>query len=254
MCVCLREREREREKVKKERVAMCVRTIVVATAVLAVVGALHSRSAVDRTIVPEEAGFDVAVATVDILRQLSIFPEDNRLLRRIAYVETRDGVDFATYRDGYDGGIWQVDEDIFLQTQNTEMYPELLPLVEEIRQLTGVEWLSLPWNELRRPFFSAMAASLFLAVVPEEIPGPGDVVGQARLWKEVYNSDPQDTEQGFIDAVEELESEGVALTHSHMHTLTHSLSIVGCILFWLVWALLATACGTYTVTTNRRLY
>ena len=195
---------------------MCVRTVFTVVVVVVVMTAAdHGRSAVDRTITTGEAGFDVVVATIDLLRQLDIFPDDNRLLRRISFAETRDGVDFETYRAGYDGGIWQVDEPIFLQTQNLQLHPELRPLVEEIRQLTGLDWLALPWNELRRPFFSAMAAALFLSVVPEEIPGPGDVVGQARLWKMIYNSDPRNTEESFIAAVEELESEGVCSTHTH---------------------------------------
>ena len=173
------------------------------------------RLAVDRTIVPGEAGTDVVVATIDLLRELDIFPEDNRLLRRIAYAETRDGVDFETYRPGYDGGIWQVDEMIFLQTQNTTRYPELVPLFESIRQVIGIDWGTLPWNELRRPFFSGVAVSLFLAaVVPVELPGAGDVAGQAALWKQFYNSDPRDTEESFVDAVEEFESEG-KLVHLH---------------------------------------
>lgn len=170
------------------------------------------RTAVDRTIQPEEGGTDVVVATIDLLKQLEIFSDSSRLLRRIAYAETRDGVDFRTYRPGYDGGIWQVDEPIFRQTQNLSLYPTLTPIVERIQLVTGINWLTLSWNELRRPFFSGTAASLFLAaVIPEEIPGPGNVAEQAELWKAFYNSDPQDTEQNFIEAVDEFENEGISL-------------------------------------------
>ena len=185
--------------------------VLLVVVVVAVAKGDHRRAA-DRTIIPGEAGYDVVVATVDLLRELDIFPYNNRLLRRIAYAETRDGVDFTTYRPGYDGGIWQVDEMIFLQTQNVTLYPDLAPLLERIRQVTGQDWGTLPWNALRRPFFSGMAASLYLAVLPVEIPGPGDVAGQAGLWKEFYNSDPRDSEETFIDAVEEFESEGNAST------------------------------------------
>ena len=172
-------------------------------------------SAVDRTIDPGEAGFDVVVATIEQLKELNVFPDNNRLLRRIAYAETRDGVDIATYRSGYDGGIWQVDELVFLLTQANSTSPELFPLLTNIQELTGLDWLTLSWNELRRPFFSGMAASIYLAVLPEEIPGPGDIEGQARYWKQFYNSDPQDTPDEFLFAVEELESEG---THANFHT------------------------------------
>ena len=180
---------------------------VVVTVCLYVAGGMPP--AVDRTIRPGEAGTDVVMATIEQLEQLNVFPDTNRLLRRIAYAETRDGVDIATYRPGYDGGIWQVDELVFLRTQDTDTYPELEPLLRRILQLTSLDWLALPWNELRRPFFSGMAASIYLAVLPEDIPGPGDIAGQARYWKQFYNSDPLDTEQGFAFAVEELESIGI---------------------------------------------
>lgn len=173
---------------------------------------------VDRTIRPGEGGTDVVMATIEQLEQLDIFPNTNRLLRRIAYAESRDGVDIATYRPGYDGGIWQVDELVFLRTQATETYPELEPLLLDILRLTGLDWLDLPWNELRRPFFSGMAASIYLALLPDDIPGPGDIAGQARYWKLFYNSDPMDTEQAFMTAVEELESRGIYVyTHVCLH-------------------------------------
>jgi hypothetical protein len=172
-------------------------------------------SAVDRTIDPGEAGSDVVVATIEQLKELDVFPDNNRLLRRIAYVETRDGVDIATYRPGYDGGIWQVDELIFLLTQANSTSPKLFPLLEELQVLTGLDWLTLSWNELRRPFFSGMAASIYLAVLPVEIPGPGDIEGQARLWKQFYNSDPLDTIDDFLFAVEEFENEGIYTQAKH---------------------------------------
>lgn len=192
-------------RLKMQSSVSAASVLVIATCMCAVQGIPPG---VDRTILYEEAGFDVVVATIEQLRQLGVFPNNNRLLRRIAYAETRDGVDFATYRQGYDGGIWQVDEAIFLLTQNTTASAELLLLLQNIQQLTTLDWLQLPWNELRRPFFSGMAASIYLTLIPEAIPGPGDIEGQARYWKQHYNSDPEDTMEGFVKAVEEFESEG----------------------------------------------
>ena len=37
-----------------------------------------------------------------------IFSEDRLFLRRLAYVVSRDGTGTATYRPGFNGGIWQV--------------------------------------------------------------------------------------------------------------------------------------------------
>lgn len=42
-----------------------------------------------------------------------IFSEDRLFLRRLAYVESRDGTDAKTYRAGYNGGIWQVNDIVF---------------------------------------------------------------------------------------------------------------------------------------------
>jgi hypothetical protein len=53
---------------------------------------------IDLTIVPETAGIDVVFASVSRIQQANIFPDDNRLLRRVAFAETRDGIDPDTYR------------------------------------------------------------------------------------------------------------------------------------------------------------
>lgn len=52
----------------------------------------------DLTIVPEASGTDVVFATISRIQQANIFPDDQRLLRRVAYAETRDGTDSDTYR------------------------------------------------------------------------------------------------------------------------------------------------------------
>ena len=52
----------------------------------------------DLTIVPETSGIDVVFASVSRIQQANIFSDDNRLLRRVAFVESRDGIDLDTYR------------------------------------------------------------------------------------------------------------------------------------------------------------
>ena len=78
---------------------------------------------IDLTLQLEAAGTDVVLASIGRIEQAGIFPSDNRLLRRVAFAETRDGVDSDTFRAGYNGGIWQVDEDIFNQTQDPPAPP-----------------------------------------------------------------------------------------------------------------------------------
>lgn len=53
---------------------------------------------IDLTTVPETVGIDVVFASVSRIQQANIFPDDNRLLRRVAFAETRDGIDLDTYR------------------------------------------------------------------------------------------------------------------------------------------------------------
>ena len=47
---------------------------------------------------PGTSGTAVTTAAIDRMLIFGVFPSDNRLLRRVAYVETRDGVDVNTYR------------------------------------------------------------------------------------------------------------------------------------------------------------
>ena len=57
---------------------------------------------------PGSFGSDVVQAVLNDLRNACIFSDDNLFLRRLAYVETKDGADGKTYRRAYHGGIWQV--------------------------------------------------------------------------------------------------------------------------------------------------
>lgn len=165
---------------------------------------------VDLTLQPETSGPDVVFTSVGRIRASGIFPDDNRLLRRIAYVETRDGVDLNTYRAGYNGGIWQVDEDIFNQTQDTTANPQLLGFFEGLRDAFGpeIDWPNATWVDLRKPFFSAIAARLYFQIVGEVIPPVGDILGQGEYWVEHYSSDPEDSAERFVQFVNDFESEG----------------------------------------------
>ena len=52
----------------------------------------------DLTRQPETAGVNVVLTSIALIRQTEIFSGDNLFLRRLAYAETRDGVDITTYR------------------------------------------------------------------------------------------------------------------------------------------------------------
>ena len=136
----------------------------------------------------------------------NIFPTDNKFLRRIAYVESKDGTHPNTYRPCYHGGIWQVDKIGFEDTQNTKAHPGLSKKFDEIEKIFGIKWREVKWEDLRKPLYSGLAARLLLSNKPGEIPPANDVEGQAAYWKNHYNSAAgKGSEQKFIDDVRALE-------------------------------------------------
>jgi len=62
----------------------------------------------DGTLTPGGSGSQLVESSCDRIQASCIFDDDKLLLRRIAYVESQDGLSPDTYRDGYHGGIWQV--------------------------------------------------------------------------------------------------------------------------------------------------
>ena len=59
----------------------------------------------DGTIQPLANGASVVETTCLRIESSCIFQEDKLLLRRMAFVESMDGNDPKTFRDGYYGGI-----------------------------------------------------------------------------------------------------------------------------------------------------
>ena len=158
---------------------------------------------VDRTLQPEASGANVVRAVVNKIE--AVFGDDNQFLRRVAYVESIDGTHRDTYRNGYHGGIWQVDELGFRDTQDVASHPGLPARYDLIRQKFGINWPDVEWVDLRRPLYSGLAARLFLLNIPDPI--PCDVAEQAAYWKRYYNTiQGSGTEQKFIIDVSTLGS------------------------------------------------
>ena len=147
-------------------------------------------------------GSAVVLLTIARLQQSGIFADDNELLRRIAYVETRDGTAENTYRQGYNGGIWAVDENIFNDTQNINIYPRLRAKFDQIRRQFNVDWCSVRWSDLRKPLYSAIAARLALYNFPRTIPKASDESAQAQLWADYYRQEGSVKE--FVTVTSEL--------------------------------------------------
>ena len=122
----------------------------------------------DLTLEPDTSGSDVVRAAVAKVltasrNQTRIF--GNRLnywlLRRIAYVETRDGTDADTYSDAnYHGGIWRVSEEVFNCIATDSRVRDYRAAVETAFDIRLDETFS--WRELRKPLYSALATALNL--------------------------------------------------------------------------------------------
>ena len=132
-------------------------------------------------------GSAAVLLSVGKIQQSGVFGNDNDILRRIAYVETRDGTLSGTFREGYNGGIWAVDEDAFRSTQNTDAFARLPAKIEQIEELLHINWLDAEWGDLRKPLYSALAARLIIFYAPASVPPPNDLMGQAQFWVEYYN-------------------------------------------------------------------
>lgn len=175
---------------------------------------------VDLTLVPRASGSDVVNAVVSKIEASHIFPTDHRLLRRIAYVESKDGEDQNTYRQGYFGGIWQMDRLAFADTLDTSSHPALVNKFAAIEESFGIDWRQVVWEDLLRPLYSGLAARLFLSNIAATIPLAGNTEEQAAYWKTHYNTEQgAGTQERFIDDVMTLERlEGILINNAKQAT------------------------------------
>ncbi|CAB4028276.1 Cytochrome c [Paramuricea clavata] len=112
----------------------------------------------------------------------------NELLKRTAFVESKYGKDTNTYRNGYHGGIWQMDKIGFDDTQNVKSHPKLRKQYAKIREDFGIDWPTVKYQDLRMPLYSGLAARLKYLNVKAPIPSSRQLGSQADYWKRKYNS------------------------------------------------------------------
>ena len=149
---------------------------------------------------PGAVGSEVVKACVKKIAESKILPDDNGFLRRIAYVMSKDGTDMKS-----DGGIWQVSDFAFRDTMDTGAHYRLPSKYYKIRQaFPGIDWPSTTRQDLDKPFFSALAARLYLSNFKEPIPNANRIQEQAQYWKAFYMRGASN-EKRFLEAVAELE-------------------------------------------------
>ncbi|KAK7502575.1 hypothetical protein BaRGS_00006150, partial [Batillaria attramentaria] len=107
---------------------------------------------------PRVTGSAVTTAVADLIAHSCVFDQDNLFLRRVAASETNDGLNPRTFSDpSYHGGIWRVDNSMFRATQANTY--ELQLKYDQIRRAFGINWLSVRWEDLQKPLYSALAAT-----------------------------------------------------------------------------------------------
>lgn len=168
------------------------------SSVLLLTAVTSCQAQVDATIQPETKGSDVVDAVVNVIKASCIFNEDRQFLRRLAYVESRDGMATSTYRPGFDGGIWQVPQSMFEATKTC--YAVLRPVCDIIKQSFNIDWTRVTWSDLRKPLYSGLAATLYLIQhAGNSSFVPGSIESQRNLWANSYHfGTPPDTNFTYL--------------------------------------------------------
>ena len=150
------------------------------------------------------SGSDVVEAVVKHLEDSCIFLPDHGFMRRIAYVETRDGTNNKIMKNinvriiHKRIGIWGL-TDYMLQYMRFKLqqhssdpkYQNLIVDSEQIYRRFGVNMTGDEKLNLRIPLVSGIAARFYLhyLAVLKNAEIPGDLAGQALLWASYYRVD-----------------------------------------------------------------
>lgn len=136
----------------------------------------------DELFIPYKTGAKVVEQCIENLKSPTFnMLDDNDFMRRVAYVMS----DFGKSMRG-NGGIWQVSMTAFKDTMDTSAHSLLLSKYERILNAYGIDWTTVKYDDLKKPFYSALAARLYLSNFKELIPPPHRVDEQAKYWKFKY--------------------------------------------------------------------
>jgi len=147
--------------------------------------------------VAEAAGEEVVSESIDVINKIG-FPNDKGFLKEIAKHESHLGKHRNTFRKGYHGGIYQIDQIGFKKTQDIKSHPRLKKWYKKIKDISGIEWTKVKWEDLRKPFYSTLAARLYLVTIPEVI--PKTLKERAKYYKKYYNRSGKGTPSKFMES------------------------------------------------------
>ena len=171
-----------------------------------ILGVLLTKASVNAVSLDERILQHGSNGTISVLLSIAhlehsmVFSDDNGFLRRIAYAETRDGTSSSVQFHN----IWAVSQEGLERTKISN-HPTLNVKRNLIALELDIDWLMVDWDDLKRPFYSALAARLLLFLAPELIPNFSDIPDQAQFWNQYYNVNGSLSE--FTGAVNELEGE-----------------------------------------------
>ena len=132
-----------------------------------------------------------------------LFPSNGLMHKTVAH-ESHFGRHPNTFRPGYYGGVAQVDPIGFEDTRDTDAHPGLRKKYDQIRQHFGINWEDVQYADLVDPLHSILAGRLRYMNVPERV--PEDRLGQARYWKQHYNTEAgKGTPEKFLKSINKFE-------------------------------------------------
>ena len=140
---------------------------------------------VDKTVDNDATGADVVHAVIIKLstcEKTNFNLSDHHLLRRIAYVETKDGV-VKNNKERRLYGIWAVNDVTFLITNVS---------IKNISNVCGhlnspgCLLSNLSFECARKPLYSGLIAKLYLRDYEQQIPTSDNITGQAMFWHNNY--------------------------------------------------------------------
>ena len=167
-------------------------------------------------------------------------------LRRIALAETKDGETIEDIQNTFHGGIWQVcvhnsysgekwikrykkqysknneklnfqfsfqvNQECFSMTQTKQSLTDSDFTFQQIKAQFDIDWQTVRWEELRKPFYSGLAARLRLQQLEPRKEIPWNVDEQASLWKDKVTTKQNADVQDFKDIVANFEKGIVMLS------------------------------------------
>ena len=160
------------------------------------------------------SGSEVVNIVLEIIECSGVFEDDHSFMRRLAYVETRDGTEGQGTT-----GIWNVTVQhlkampYIVVLRNTELYK----LTGQICNELGVSMMGAVRNntslDLSNPLGSGVLARFYLHYVTvvngQQIPLAEDISGQATFWKSHFKMNAETATTGhFMERVHELELQG----------------------------------------------